>query len=68
MLTKKNRYIYSDRIMVESRKEDTGKKETACKESLARAQDESTKISETITNAKSKVRHFDNCSLVDGLL
>ena len=42
--------------------------ETTCKESLARAQDESTKISETITNAKSKVRHFDNCSLVDGLL
>jgi len=38
------------------------------KESLARAQDESTKISETITNAKSKVRHFDNCSLVDDLL
>ena len=50
------------------RKEGIGKKETVYKESLARAQDESTKISETITNAKSKVRHFDNCSLVDGLL
>jgi len=37
-------------------------------EKKARAQDESTKISETITNAKSKVRHFDNCSLADGLL
>ncbi|KAG4947290.1 hypothetical protein JHK87_043297 [Glycine soja] len=30
------------------------KKEIACKESLARAQDESTKISETMTNVKSK--------------
>ncbi|TKY60190.1 Phospholipase protein [Spatholobus suberectus] len=43
-------------------------KEAACKETLARAQDESARISETITYAKSKVRRFVNCSLADGLL
>ncbi|KAG4946808.1 hypothetical protein JHK87_042815 [Glycine soja] len=52
----------------EAEKKALEKKETACKKSLARAQDKSTKIYETITNAKSKVRHFDNFSLADGLL
>ncbi|CAJ1938256.1 unnamed protein product [Sphenostylis stenocarpa] len=43
-------------------------KESACKETLARADDESSRIREHITYAKSKVRPFFNCSLVDGLL
>ncbi|XP_047182092.1 uncharacterized protein LOC124848456 [Vigna umbellata] len=43
-------------------------KETACKETLARAQDEYACISQTITDAKSKVKRFLNCSLVNGLL
>lgn len=43
-------------------------KETACKETLARAQDEYVCISQTITDAKSKVKRFLNCSLVNGLL
>ncbi|XP_029127271.1 MATH domain and coiled-coil domain-containing protein At3g58340 [Cajanus cajan] len=43
-------------------------KETACKETLAIAEDESIKIDETVTYAKTKVRRFFKCSLVDGLL
>lgn len=43
-------------------------KETACKETLGKTQDESARISQTIRNAKCKVGRFVNCSLVDGLL
>ncbi|TKY60201.1 Phospholipase protein [Spatholobus suberectus] len=43
-------------------------KETAGKETQARAEDECAKISETITYAKTKVRCFFKCSLADGLL
>lgn len=43
-------------------------KETACKESLVRAEDDYSKISQTFTDARSKVRQFANCSLADGLL
>ncbi|XP_061365777.1 uncharacterized protein LOC133309056 [Gastrolobium bilobum] len=43
-------------------------RETVCKETLAKAWDESTAIAATIADAKSKVRRFHKCSLVDGLL
>ncbi|XP_061349465.1 uncharacterized protein LOC133294738 [Gastrolobium bilobum] len=43
-------------------------KETICKETLAKARDECTAIAATIADAKSKVRRFHKCSLVDGLL
>ncbi|XP_012572621.1 uncharacterized protein [Cicer arietinum] len=43
-------------------------RETVCKEALTKAKDESTSISQTVKYAKSKVRPFLNCSLVDGLL
>lgn len=43
-------------------------KEADCKERLARAHDESTKISQIVKDAKSKVRRFLDCSLIDDLL
>lgn len=43
-------------------------RETVCKETLARERDESTRITATIGDAKSKVKRFLNCSLADGLL
>lgn len=43
-------------------------RETVCKEKLVKLKDESTKISQTVKYAKSKVRRFLNCSLLDGLI
>ena len=42
--------------------------ETACKERLARAKDESTAISITVGYATSKVKRFLKCSVVNGLI
>lgn len=42
-------------------------KETACKQRLAMAKDESATISTTVGYAKSKVKRFLKCSVVDGL-
>ncbi|CAJ2677168.1 unnamed protein product [Trifolium pratense] len=43
-------------------------KETACKQRLASATDDSTKISRTVRFAKSKVGRFLNSSVMDGLI
>ena len=43
-------------------------KEAACKETLAVARDERSRIKETISDAGAKVRRFHNCSLADDLI
>jgi len=42
-------------------------KENVCMETRARAQNKYACVSQTITNAKSKVKRFFNCSLVNDL-
>jgi chromosome segregation ATPase len=48
--------------------EEICKKEADWKEKLARSQDKSVEISQTIENATSKVKQFLNCSLINDLL
>ncbi|RDX63998.1 hypothetical protein CR513_57499, partial [Mucuna pruriens] len=55
----------AEKKAVEAKFQSLCDKESACKEALARAEDECVRICQTMTYAKSQLRHFVNCSLMN---
>ncbi|KAI4327658.1 hypothetical protein L6164_020093 [Bauhinia variegata] len=58
----------AEKMAIEARYQSILDREIVCKKNLTRARNESAMINATISDAKSKVKRFLNCSLADGLL